>query len=345
MQAPDFWAAPEPNATAPQSIYPVLLGPLGLAYDLAGRLRRATARPDKITTPVICVGNLVAGGAGKTPVVLALVKALQDKGIAAHVLTRGYGGAEVGPQAVDPTAHGAPAVGDEALILARAAPTWVSHDRAAGARAAAAAGAPAIVMDDGYQNPTLVKDLSLLVIDGGYGFGNGKVIPAGPLREHPARGLGRAGAVVIIGPDRQGISPRIPSRLPLLRADLQPDPDAAALRGQRVIAFAGIGQPQKLFDSLTGLGAELVAQRGFPDHHPYTAAELDELRASAKAQNAILVTTEKDAARLAADQRDGIAVLRVDLVWRNAALLDRLLDPIFAPTEATAQPRGRSERA
>lgn len=345
MRAPDFWAAPEPNTTTSPSLYPTLLGPLSLAYDLVGRLRRATARPDKVAVPVICVGNLVAGGAGKTPVALALVKSLRERGVAAHVLTRGYGGTEAGPLAVDPSAHDAAGVGDEALVLARTAPTWVARDRVAGAHAAAAAGAQSIVMDDGFQNPALTKDLSLLVIDGGYGFGNGRVIPAGPLRERPARGLGRADAVVIIGADRQGITPRIPRSLMLLRADLEPDPDAAGLHGRKVVAFAGIGRPQKLFDSLRGLGAELAAQRGFPDHHPYSAADLDELRATAKAEDAVLVTTEKDAARLSADQRAGITVLRVDVVWRNTALLDALLDPIFAPPDAPSQQRGRSKRA
>ena len=174
MRAPEFWAR--------DGGFAALLAPLGLSYDLAGRLHRALARPHSVPVPVICVGNLVAGGAGKTPLVIALVEALATRGQRAYCLTRGYGGCEAGPVRVDPAAHDAKRVGDEALLLARIAPTWVARDRAAGARAASAAGAGIIVMDDGFQNPHIAKDLSLLAVDGAYGFGNAKVMPAGPLR-------------------------------------------------------------------------------------------------------------------------------------------------------------------
>ncbi len=174
MRAPEFWQSDGALAR--------LLAPLGAAYGLAGRLRRARARPAACGVPVVCIGNLVAGGAGKTPVALAVAGRLQDQGRAVQLLTRGYGGRARGPLRVEPGRQGAAEVGDEALLLAARAPTWVARDRAAGAAAAVAAGAEVLVMDDGFQNPALAKDLSLLVVDGASGFGNGRVMPAGPAR-------------------------------------------------------------------------------------------------------------------------------------------------------------------
>jgi tetraacyldisaccharide 4'-kinase len=274
---------------------------------------------------VICVGNLVAGGAGKTPVALALAELLKARGVGVHILTRGYGGRLPGPLRVELEVHDAGDVGDEALLLAACAPTWVARDRLAGARAAAAAGAAALVLDDGFQNPALAKDLSVLVIDGTYGLGNGRVMPAGPLREAPGRALARADAVVLIGEDRAGIETWLGGR-PLLRAELVPAPDAPDLAGQRVLAFAGIGRPEKVFATLEACGAELVERRAFPDHHPYGRSELDALIARAAALDARPVTTEKDAARLPADLRAAVAVLPVVLRWGDPAAAARLLD-------------------
>ncbi|MDH3913223.1 MAG: tetraacyldisaccharide 4'-kinase, partial [Rhodospirillales bacterium] len=209
MRAPDFWS--EPGALAR------VLAPFGAAVDLAGGLRRALARPVACGLPVVCVGNLVAGGAGKTPVARALARRLAANGTPVRFLTRGYGGRAAGPLRVDPARHGALEVGDEALLLAADAPTWLARDRAAGARAIArdapgdgpGQGPGVIVMDDGFQNPSIEKDLALLVIDGAYGLGNEKVMPAGPLRETLARGLARADAVVILGEDRKDIARRM----------------------------------------------------------------------------------------------------------------------------------------
>ncbi len=325
MRAPDFWAEDGVLAT--------LLAPLGAGYDLAGRLRRALVQPVSADIPVVCVGNLVAGGAGKTPVVLALVAALAARGAAVHCLSRGYGGHAPGPRRVDPAHDSAAEVGDEALLLARAAPSWVARDRAAGARAAAAAGARVLVMDDGFQNPALTKDLSLVVVDGAYGFGNRRVMPAGPLRESPARGLARADAVVLLGRDESNLGATLGSNLPLLTARLEPRPGSESLAGRKVLAFAGIGRPEKFFAMLAGLGGaelgvELVETRAFPDHHPYSAAELRSLRQRARALGAILVTTEKDAVRLAPDQREGIETLAVAVAWDDPAALQALLDKL-----------------
>ncbi|MCH8808648.1 MAG: tetraacyldisaccharide 4'-kinase [Proteobacteria bacterium] len=326
MRAPDFWADDGALAT--------LLAPLGTGYDLAGRLRRALAHPASVGIPVVCVGNLVAGGAGKTPVAIALIEALGARGCKVQCLTRGYGGRVSGPHRVDPARDTAARVGDEALLLARAAPTWVARDRAAGARAAATAGAEVIVMDDGFQNPSLAKDLSLVVIDGAYGFGNGRVMPAGPLRETVPGGLARAEAVVVLGPERRDLGARLDARPDggpaLLTARLAPRPGSERLAGRMVLAFAGIGRPEKFFATLADLGAKVVETRAFPDHHAYAPAEIESLRARAAALDACAVTTEKDAVRLSSELREGIEVLAVAVEWREPEALDALLDRVCA---------------
>jgi tetraacyldisaccharide 4'-kinase len=320
MRTPEFWDE-TPGQGA--NILAGLLTPVGAALDAAGRMRRALAHPYHAPVPVICVGNLVVGGAGKTPVVLALVELLRRAGVAPHVVMRGYGGRLAGPVRVDPAIHDAGAVGDEALLAAAQAPAWVARDRAAGVRAAAEAGAEAVLLDDGFQNPTVAKDLSLLVVDATYGFGNGRLLPAGPLRERIEAGLARADAIVLLDGDA------IPNALagtacPILRATLAPV-DGACFAGQRVAAFAGIGRPEKFFATLRRLGAELVAERPFPDHHRFGAGEIAELRATAERERALLVTTAKDAARLRPEARAGIEVLEVRIDWRDRPALNALL--------------------
>ena len=278
--APAFWARPP-------GLLSELLLPIGAGWEAAGRLRQAFARPYCAPVPVVCVGNLVAGGAGKTPVALALAAHLVSCGIAVHIVTRGYGGRLGGPVRVDPARHDAAAVSDEALLLAARAPCWVARDRADGVRAAVAAEAQMVVLDDGFQNPGIAKTLSFLVVDAGYGFGNGRVIPAGPLRESPTRGLARADAVVLLEADAQPgcLEPRgIGETLPVLHAALRPVA-GERLVGTRLLAFAGIGRPEKFFTTLLALGAELVGTRSFPDHHPYRAGEIDRLlRAAERAE-------------------------------------------------------------
>lgn len=318
MRAPEFWER--------RGILPALLAPVGRLYALAGRLRLRFVRPWRAPVPVVSIGALTVGGAGKTPTAIAVALRLVALGRMPHVITRGYKGQLSGPVRVDPESHTAAEVGDEALLLAAAAPTWVARNRVAGAKAAIAAGADCLVLDDGFQNPRLAKDLSLLVIDGGQGVGNGRLLPAGPLRETMARGFARAQAVVMIGKDATGISARVPRSLPLLRARLAPDPeDAAVLKGRRVLALAGIGRPQKFFDSLAEIGAKVISRNPFPDHHPYAAAEIDALLAEALKRDAVPVTTAKDAVRLPPHLRPRVRVLRVTLACDRPEELDRLL--------------------
>jgi tetraacyldisaccharide 4'-kinase len=322
MRAPEFWAG--------ENLPARLLSPLGHIYGLAGRLRRRLARPVRAGIPVICVGNLVAGGAGKTPVVLALAERLRVQGRRPHLLTRGYGGRAAGPLRVDPARHDAATVGDEALLLAEAAPTWCACDRVAGARAAAAAGADLVIMDDGFQNPRLHQDLALLVVDGAFGFGNRRLLPAGPLREPISAGLARAAAVVELGQDATGLDRLLPRDIARFRAQLRPSPQAPRLEGRRAVAFAGIGRPQKFFRSLAEAGAVLVARHAFADHHRYRRREIEALLAEAAAKDALCVTTAKDRVRLSADLRGLITILPVTVNWQDPDGLDRLLNGLSA---------------
>ena len=322
MRAPDFWRR--------RGVLSTILLPAALAYSAGAQARRAQARPARVAAPVICVGNLVAGGAGKTPTAIAIAERLAGRGQAVHFLTRGYGGSERGPLRVELGRHDAGAVGDEALLLAPRAPTWVARDRAAGANAAIGAGATIIVMDDGFQNPSLAKDLSILAIDGGYGFGNGRVMPAGPLREPIAGGLARADAALLIGEDETDIAPALADTLPLLRARLAPTEEARTLAGRRVLAFAGIGRPDKFFATLAEMGCEIVEAVPYPDHHPYRPEEIMRLCEMASEADAAPVTTEKDAARLPPDARLMVRTVAVELIWDDEDAIDALLFELLA---------------
>ena len=325
MRAPTFWAAERGGLAA------CTLTPLSWLYRLGAAGRAALARPASAGVPVVCVGNFTAGGAGKTPTVIALARLLADAGLHPHVLTRGYGGSESGPLRVDPACHDARAVGDEALLLARAAPTWLSRDREAGAKAAASAGASVLVMDDGMQSPGLAKDLCLAVIDGGAGFGNGCVLPAGPLREPLARGLRRAQALVLVGEDRRGALKTLGRHdLPIVEADLVPGEEARALVARPVVAFAGIGRPEKFFETLEAAGCNVIARHAFADHHRYKPGEIAAIIAEAKERDAQPVTTEKDHVRLPPDAQAAVRTLSVTLAWRDPAALRDLLAPLVA---------------
>jgi tetraacyldisaccharide 4'-kinase len=315
MRAPDFWKS--------RGLLARLLAPLGTLYGASVAFKAKTIHSFDPGIPVICVGNLTAGGSGKTPIAVAVADALRQRGQKPFFLTRGYGGSEKGP-ALASRAHSAAVMGDEALLLARSAQTVVARDRAAGARLAKEKGASALVMDDGHQNFSLRKALSLVVVDAQTGFANDFQIPAGPLREPVQQGLARADAVVLVGdgsPDLQGF------RGPVLRAHLVAD--TAAFTDKPVFAFAGIGRPEKFVTSLEEGGARVMGSCFFADHHPYDEAEIDQLRMIAGA--AILVTTEKDFVRLTTAQREGIRVLKVTARFDDPGALDHLLDSIPAP--------------
>ena len=323
MKAPEFWRRDGALAR--------LLAPAAWAYRLGADLNRRRVTPARADVPVICIGNLVAGGAGKTPTALAIAGMLRRRGRQPYFLTRGYGGRLAGPVRVDPARHSVADVGDEALLLAARAPTWLAHDRIAGATAAIADGAGVIVMDDGFQNPSLIKDLSILVIDAGYGLGNTRLLPAGPLREPAAHGLARADAVVLIetaGATRQAPLPALPKDLPVLAARLVPDEDAMRFAGRRVFAFAGIGRPEKFFQTVRSVGADLVGQRSFRDHYVYDPQEIMRMVEDANAVDAIPVTTAKDHVRLPAEAQPMVEILNVHLAFDAPTTVMELLDNV-----------------
>jgi tetraacyldisaccharide 4'-kinase len=326
MRAPAFWWKDEPTPTAR------LLSPLGAIYGAltARRMNRAGA---DCGPPVICIGNFVAGGAGKTPTAIAVAQALLGLGRMPIFLSRGYGSAAGAPRLVNRARDKAADVGDEPLLLAGVAPCIVAADKMEGARACAAAGADAIVMDDGLQNPALNKALRIAVVDGAVGVGNGLCVPAGPLRAPLAAQWPHVDALVVIGEGAPGEAiARAAQALgkPVLRGLLAPEPGMAmGLSGREVIAFAGIGRPEKFFDTLRALGAEIIETEAFPDHHAFTAREIAGLQARAKRRGAALVTTEKDAVRLgsAAEQ---LLTLPVRLALEDEAGLLELLGRLRA---------------
>jgi len=323
MRAPDFWDRKT------DGILPSLLRPLGCLVATASTMRRKATAPWRAPVPVICVGNLVAGGAGKTPVAIDIVARLKAAGMDAHVVSRGYGGTELGPVRVDLATHTSQDVGDEPLLLARTASTWVSRDRRQGIEAAAEAGANIIIMDDGLQNPSVEKDLSLMVVDGAYGFGNGRVMPAGPLREPVETGLARTDAVVLLGADQADVWGRVQrlgyKHMKVVRAKLEPVGNYTDLKGQNVFAFAGIGRPEKFFKTLEEIGCKLAGCEAFDDHHPYTEAEI--LSILANAMETPVITTAKDHVRLNPNQQKRVRVLDIALRWKQADEIDALLAP------------------
>ncbi len=326
MKAPAFWWNP-PDRPGWQAR---ALAPAAALWRWLSSRRRRQARPWAAPVPVVVVGNLVAGGAGKTPLVAALAMRLAGEDRAVHVVSRGYGGRLAGPHRVDPARDSHAEVGDEALILAALAPVWVAKDRAAGVRAAAGAGAGLILMDDGFQNPRLAPDAAILVVDAGQGFGNGRLIPAGPLREPVPEGLARADRLVLVGPpaERQAAVARWPALAGAVPARLMPVETGMSLAGQPVVAFAGIGRPEKFFEMLRGMGAALVEAVPFADHCDYAPPVLRRLVRTARAANAMLVTTEKDAARLPASVRREVMVVQVRLEPEDWTPLDRTLAAI-----------------
>jgi tetraacyldisaccharide 4'-kinase len=326
MRPPEFWKA-DVSGRDSVVLLRAMLAPVSWGYAWAAARRIKTTMPRHAPVPVVCIGNFTVGGAGKTPITRALRAKL---GETAHTLSRGYGGQLPGPLRVTPEMS-AQEVGDEPLLHAADGPAWISRDRVAGALAAANNGAHAIVMDDGFQNPALAKDLSLIVVDSAFGIGNGKVFPAGPLRERLQDGMQRADAIVLLrapGGEETEVEDAWLKDFskPLLTAQLDANPPPPG----KYVAFAGLARPEKFFDTLTALGAELEDTVPYPDHHPYSEDNLEFLTRLATERGAQLITTEKDAARLKPEWRARVVVLPVTARFEDEPALDALLAPIRA---------------
>lgn len=315
MKTPRFWYKKAGPAA-------VALAPLGQLYRTAGLLNRAFSKPYKAATPVICVGNIVAGGAGKTPTAIAIARLLKRKGHKPVFVTRGYGGNEKGPLRVDLLRHTSRDVGDEAVLLAQIAPTWIGRSRAEVIKRAEKEGSH-IVMDDGLQNPKIAPDIGLLVVDGAVGFGNGGLIPAGPLRETLNDAFSRVAAIVMIGEDVHRVSQCLGK--PVLQANVRPTLSAEFLDKPQVLAFAGIGRPEKFYASCREAGLQLVETRDFADHHVFTEEELADLTAAAQKRKLRLITTAKDWVRLPDPFRKNVGILDIDLVFEREDEVVRVL--------------------
>ena len=311
----------------------MLLSPLAAIYG-AIAARRMRRKGFDAGIPVFCVGNYHVGGAGKTPTVLALVKLLRDLGETPVVLSRGYGGRLRGPVMVGPDRHLAADVGDEPLMLAQTVPVAVARERLDGLALAKSQGATVIVMDDGFQNPAIAKDASLIVIDGHRGLGNACVFPAGPLRAPLPPQIDRSDALIVVGEGKaaEAVAAAIAAQdKPVLTAQIKADEATlSSLRGQRVLAFAGIGDPDRFFRTLAGNGVEVIRQRAFADHHPFTQSEIEALVSEAKSEALIAVTTEKDLARLGVGGElppwaQGIVAFPVKLEFDSALKLRRFV--------------------
>ena len=309
LKTPSFWYAP-------LGIHAILLTPLSWVYRLGcfidQNFKKDTSYKAKI--PVICIGNAVAGGSGKTPTAIALLKLLEAKN--AHFLLRGYGGSITQATLVDPNKHTAEQVGDEAIMLARYAPAIIASNRAEGAKLAEQNGADIILMDDGLQNNSLHKDLSFLVVDGVSKFGNNKIIPAGPLREPIAKIMSRIDSVIYIGGP-------LHSDKPVFQASLAPS--AKLDTSKKYVAFAGIGRPEKFKATLDALGANIVGWHAFADHHTYSAHEIQSLKNEASTQNTVLITTEKDFVRLSSDMQKDIQTLPIEMAFKQESTLKKFL--------------------
>ncbi len=301
LRAPEFWYSQNPLSLA--------LLPASWGYDIVRRIKNTLAKPEALSIPIICVGNLTAGGAGKTPVALHIGKLLKEQNINAFFLSRGYGGKLAGPVLVDTNNHSAHDVGDEPLMLADMLPTIISKDRLAGAQFAIKQGAKAIIMDDGLQNNAIAKTVSLVVVNGTLGFGNGMLLPAGPLREPIAEGLARCDAAVVVN----GIGEMVLEEAKqVFSASTQPV-EINSLKEKRVLAFCGIAYPEKFFSTLHNLGARVTSSHGFADHHSYSAHEIEKLKKQAAAKGSVLITTAKDWVRIPKELRADIEVLNITL--------------------------------
>lgn len=320
MKSPKFWVKPTPTVLAK------LLFPLSALYQKLHNRRLTKGIPHRANLPVLCVGNVTVGGTGKTPLCIALAKYLQEQGKRVIFLSRGYGGKLKGPVQVNPEKHTYKDVGDEPLLLAQVAPTIIAKDRHQGLAIASYLGGDIIIMDDGLQNPSVHRDKSVLVIDGNVGLGNGMTVPSGPMREPLSQALSRVNAVVIMGGDSHGLEKMITENsphMPVVHAGVYASCKVPV--GGAVVAFAGIGRPQKFFETVQALGYEIRKKIFYADHHPYTVGDMKKLQNLADRHTAKLLTTDKDKMRLSPELQNTVHVVNIEIRWQQDSDIQVLL--------------------
>lgn len=319
LKPPQFW-------DKPKSCLGFILEPFSWLYQGSALVHQKMSKPYRAPVPVISIGNFVLGGAGKTPVTIALAQELQHMGWNPHIISRGYGGSLSGPLQVDLTHHQFHQVGDEPLLLAKVAPTWISKNRKKAVNLSIQGGADILLLDDAHQNNTLEKDISIVVVNAVQGFGNGRVFPAGPLRQSIQTGLKNTTILIFIGQDTDPLPKELDTlECALVRATIVPlDPHPCS-----VLAFTGIGYPEKFHQTLREAGYQVKGFSPFPDHYPFTSEDLHRLKIRARLAEASLITTEKDAVRIPAISRAGILTLPMRLDFRPKNALKDVLEPLL----------------
>ncbi len=317
MQQPGFWKS--------KSLPGIILLPIALIYFCIFQLRQIFTKPYKSDMIVICIGNITVGGTGKTPIAIAIAKMLISDGKKIAFLSRGYKGKLTGPVVVNPEIHTAEDVGDEPLLLSRVATAIISKNRISGLKLAKDAGAEIVILDDGLQNPTIQKDISFLVIDGGLGFGNSFVLPSGPLRETICSAKKRITATIIIGKDKHNIMSKL-KEFPVFKGEIIPSQNIP--EKCQVVAFAGIGNPGKFFQTLQDSGFDLKEALSFSDHHNYNNADMEFLFSIAKKHGARLITTEKDFVRLDKKYSNDIITFPIEIKFDNTSGIKTILNNV-----------------
>ena len=325
LKAPKFWYKKKDTYLS------ILLYPLSLLFRFGTKVRNLISNKKKSNVPIICIGNIVVGGAGKTPVSLKIGKMLLNAGYNPHFLSKGYAGLVKNSTLVE-SWHSPKSVGDESILLSEVAPTWVGENRNNSAELAEKNGGDCLIMDDGFQNPTIQKNFSIVVINASQEFGNKRVMPAGPLRESINRGLSRTNLVIVIGNASNTLRKTIPTQIPIIEAKFQINKETKIFKGQKITAFAGIAYPEKFFYSLEEQGAKIVKEIVYPDHHIYDENDLLNLAETANKTQSILVSTRKDYVRIPKSYRSLVNTLDGEIVFENESLILEILSNVIDNT-------------
>jgi tetraacyldisaccharide 4'-kinase len=318
LKAPKFWYLKK------VTLLSQILYPLSLLFRLGTKLRNITSHAERFSFPVICIGNIVVGGAGKTPVAIKIAEILKIAGYKPHFISKGYAGLVKKSTLVE-LWHSPKSVGDEPLLLSQIAPTWVGIDRNNSIQLAKNKGADCIIMDDGFQNPTIHKDFSIIVINASQEFGNEKVMPAGPLRENIKKGLSRTNLIIVIGEIKDSLQKNIPAHIPIIQAKFKINNENKIFKGQKITAFAGIAYPEKFFTSLKEQGGKIIKEITYPDHHIYDENDLLSLAEIANKTQSILVSTQKDFVRIPKSYRALVNTLEGKISFEKENIIKEIL--------------------